>query len=181
MVRWVLAIVYVGSVWLANWFVGNVGQQYTPGGPHVIPVGFGLEAPSGVLWVGVALVARDLVQQFFGRRFTVAAMLLGAALSYLVAPSLALASAVAFLVSETVDFLVYTPLIERGRFVAAVFLSGTAGLVVDTVVFLWLAFGSLQFWEGQIVGKLWVTAAGAFALWLIRRRVPRAVPLYAST
>src|SRR5688572_25760579 len=130
--RWALATLYVGSVLLANWFVGNVGTQYTPGGPHVIPVGFGLEAPSGVLWVGVALVARDLVQQFFGRRFTIAAMFLGAALSYLVAPSLALASGVAFLISETADFLVYTPLIKRGRLVSAVFLSGTVGLVIDT-------------------------------------------------
>jgi uncharacterized PurR-regulated membrane protein YhhQ (DUF165 family) len=179
--RWALAAVYVGTVWLANWFVGHVGTQYTPGGPHVVPVGFGLEAPSGVLWVGLALVVRDLVQQFFGRRFTVGAMLVGAALSYFVAPSLALASAVAFLVSESADFLVYTPLMERGRFVAAVFLSGTVGLIVDTVVFLLLAFGSLQFWEGQVVGKLWVTAAGALALWLIRRRFLRAIPVYAST
>jgi uncharacterized PurR-regulated membrane protein YhhQ (DUF165 family) len=179
--RWLLAGAYVSTVWLANWFVGHVGTQYSPGGPHVIPVGFGLEAPSGVLWVGAALVFRDLVQQYFGRRFAVFAMLLGAALSYFVAPSLALASGVAFLLSETADFAVYTPLIERGRLFAAVFLSGTVGLVVDTVVFLSLAFGSLQFWEGQVVGKFWVTAASALALWLIRRRIPRAVPAYAQT
>ena len=180
MARWLLAALYVGSVWMANWFIGNVGTQYEPYGPHVIPVGFGLEAPSGVLWIGVALVVRDLVQQYFGRAPTVAFMLLAAALSYLVAPGLALASGVAFLVSEAADFAVYTPLAERGRFVGAVFLSGTVGLMVDTALFLWLAFGSLQFWQGQVVGKLWVTAIGALALWVIRRRMPRAVPVYAS-
>src|SRR6478752_401189 len=138
---------------MANWFIQNVGTQYTPNGPHVIPVGFGLEAPSGVLWVGVALVARDLVQQYFGSRIAIVAMVVGAALSFLVAPALALASATAFLVSEFADFAVYTPLMRRDRFVLAVFLSGTVGLVVDSVLFLGLAFGSLEFLAGQIVGK----------------------------
>lgn len=179
--RWALAAVYVGSVWLANWFVGHVGTQYSLNGPHVIPVGFGLEAPSGVIWVGVALVARDLVQQYFGRRFTIGAMILATILSYFIAPSLAVASGVAFLLSETADLIVYTPLMQRGRLVSAVFLSGTVGLIVDTVVFLWLAFGSLQFWQGQVVGKLWVTAAAAFALWLIRKRAPKAMPVYAPS
>src|SRR5262245_28787475 len=98
---------------MANWFIQNVGTQYQPGGPHVIPVGFGLEAPSGVLWVGVALVARDLVQQYWGARVAWVAVLLGAFLSYFVAPSLAFASGVAFLVSETADLLVYTPIMRR--------------------------------------------------------------------
>jgi uncharacterized PurR-regulated membrane protein YhhQ (DUF165 family) len=179
--RWALAVVYVGSVFMANWFIGHVGTQYDPNGPHVIPVGLGLEAPSGVLWVGVALVARDLVQQFFGRRFAVAAMLVGAALSYLVAPSLALASAIAFLLSETADLLVYTPLIRNGRIVVAVLTSSTAGLVVDTIVFLWLAFGDLTFFPGQVLGKLEVAIVASGAIWLIRKRVPRAIPVYAST
>jgi len=178
-VRWLAVVAYIGSIFMANWFIQNVGTQYTPGGPHVIPVGFGLEAPSGVLWVGVALVARDLVQQFFGSRVAIAAMIIGAALSYFVAPSLALASAAAFLLSETADFLVYTPLMRRDKFILAVFLSGTVGLVIDSIVFLALAFGSLEFLAGQVVGKLWVTIAGAAVLWLIRRREPRAIPEYA--
>jgi hypothetical protein len=32
------------------------------------------------------------------------------------------------------------------------------GLVVDSVLFLALAFGSLEFLAGQVVGKAWVTA-----------------------
>jgi uncharacterized PurR-regulated membrane protein YhhQ (DUF165 family) len=178
--RWLVVVAYIATVWLANWFVANIGHQYDPNGPHVIPVGFGLEAPSGVLWVGVALVARDLVHQYFGRGMAVGAMLVGAVLSFFVAPSLAFASGAAFLLSETADLIVYTPLIKRGRLVAAVFISGTVGLIVDTFVFLLLAFGSLQFWEGQVVGKLWVTAAAALALWVLRRRIPRAVPAYAA-
>jgi queuosine precursor transporter len=171
--KWSLAFVYVGCVFMANWFVGNVGHQYTPVGPHVIPVGFGLEAPSGVLWVGVALVARDLVQQYFGRPFAVGAMLVGAVLSYFVAPSLALASACGFLLSETADLMVYTPLVRRGLLVVAVFMSSTVGLLVDTFVFLWLAFGGLDFWQGQVVGKLWASGLATIGIWIIRKRIPR--------
>lgn len=168
--KWLPVILYVGSVFMANWFIQNVGTQYEPTGPHVIPVGFGLEAPSGVLWVGVALFARDLVQQSFGARFAIGAMLVGALASYFVAPGLALASAAAFLVSETADFVVYTPLMRRGKVSAAVLLSGTVGLIVDTVVFLGLAFGSLTFWQGQVVGKMEVTLVAAALIWISRRR-----------
>lgn len=168
MAQWITAAAYVATVLLANWFIGHVGRQYSPDGPHVIPVGFGLEAPSGVVWIGAALVARDLVQRSSGRRFAVLAMLVGCGLSYAVAPNLAVASMVAFLLSETADLLVYTPLIRCGRFIASVFLSSTTGLVVDTVVFLWLAFGELTFWPGQVVGKLWATIVACGVIWAIR-------------
>ena len=62
---------------------------------------------------------------------------------------------VAFLLSEFADFAVYTPLARR-RLVAAVVASSIVGLVVDSIVFLWLAFGSLEFLFGQIVGKVWM-------------------------
>ena len=62
-----------------------------------------------------------------------------------------------------------TPLARR-RLVAAVVASSTAGLVVDSVVFLWLAFGSLEFLFGQIIGKLWmVLLAIPFVIWIRRR------------
>ena len=163
---------YIFTIFAANWFIMNVGEQFGPDAPHVIPVGFGLYAPSGVLWVGFALVARDLVQFFLGRKFAVGAILIGAALSYVVAPSLALASCVAFLLSETADFGVYTPLIGRGKIVLAVFASGLVGIVVDSVVFLTLAFGSLEFVEGQILGKFYATCIGAVAVWSFRKFYP---------
>jgi len=174
-VKSLLVVFYVGSIFMANWFVQNVGEQFSPTGPHVIPVWPGIFAPSGVLWVGAALVLRDMVQFFLGRRVSVTAMLGGALLSYLVAPNLAFASAAAFLISETADLLVYTPLIQRRLVVPAVFASSTVGLVVDSVVFLTLAFGSLEFIEGQIIGKLWMTMAAAVVIWALRRRYPQAL------
>ena len=162
-------VLYALTVVAANWFVENVGQPTPGGGPHTIPVGFGYRAPSGVLWIGVAFTLRDVVQSSLGKAATIAAILVGASLSYLVAPSLAVASALAFLVSETLDFGIYTPLIERGRAVAAVTLSNTVGLVVDTVVFLQVAFGSLEFWQGQVIGKLWMTLLALVVIVPMRR------------
>jgi hypothetical protein len=44
------------------------------------------------------------------------------------------------------------------------------GLVVDSIVFLWLAFGSLDFLLGQIVGKAWMVLLSIpFVAWLRRR------------
>jgi uncharacterized PurR-regulated membrane protein YhhQ (DUF165 family) len=153
----VALVLYMGTVVAANWFVQHVGTQPFPGGPHTIAVGFGQRAPSGVLWVGLAFTVRDAVQSTLGRWWTVLAIIGGALLSYAVAPSLAWASACAFLLSEALDFAVYTPLVDRRRVVLAVLLSNTVGLLLDTFVFLWLAFHSLNFWQGQVIGKAWMT------------------------
>lgn len=162
---------YIGTIFVANWFIAHVGVQEFDGGPHTIPVGFGLAAPSGVLWVGVALTLRDVVQASLGRHAVVGAILVAAALSYLVAPAFALASAAAFLVSEAFDLLVYTPLAEGGRWAAAIGVSNTVGAVVDSLLFLWLAFGSVALLSGQVVGKLWMTVAALLVLPLVRRRL----------
>ena len=66
-----------------------------------------------------------------------------------------LASAVAFLLSELADLAVYTPL-QRRRFMPAVLASSLVGLVVDSAVFLYLAFGNLDYLAGQVVGKAWM-------------------------
>jgi queuosine precursor transporter len=157
-----------GIVWLvlfcltipaANWLIGNVGTICVPSGPCLIPVAPGLMAPSGVTMIGIALVLRDLVQRRLGVGVAAGAIIAGAGLSALIAPpQLVIASAAAFLISEFADLAVYTPLARR-RLIAAVVLSSMVGLVVDSIVFLWFAFGSLEFLLGQIVGKAWMVLA----------------------
>ncbi|HSF94968.1 MAG TPA: VUT family protein, partial [Thermohalobaculum sp.] len=121
----------------------------------------------------LALVLRDLVQRRLGLRWVTAAILAGAALSGMVAPpALVVASATAFLLSETADLVVYTPLQER-RLVLAVLASSIVGLVVDSVVFLYLAFGSLDFLAGQVLGKSWMVLAALPLIALLRRRDAR--------
>jgi len=98
---------------------------------------------------------------------------IGAVLSALVAPpSLVLASGVAFLLSEFADLAVYTPLARRGL-VTAVVASSAAGLIVDSIIFLWLAFGSLEFLLGQIVGKAWMVLLSLPVIAWLRRRDER--------
>jgi uncharacterized PurR-regulated membrane protein YhhQ (DUF165 family) len=155
----------------ANYLIQHVGTVCVPhGGPCLIPVFPGLDAPSGVLMVGVALGLRDLVQRRLGVLAAALAILGGAALSALLAPpALVIASAVAFLLSEFADLGVYTPLARR-RFMVAVVASSIVGLVVDSIVFLWLAFGSLDFLAGQVVGKAWMVLLSIpLVAWLRRR------------
>jgi uncharacterized PurR-regulated membrane protein YhhQ (DUF165 family) len=154
----------------ANWLIGHVGTTCVPQGPCLVPVAPGLMAPSGVTMVGIALVLRDLVQRRLGTAISALAVLVGSGLSALYAPAtLVLASASAFLLSELADLAVYTPLARR-RLVAAVIASSCAGLVVDSIVFLWLAFGSLDFLAGQVVGKAWMVLLSIpLVAWLRRR------------
>ena len=166
---WLVLAAYVATIFAANYFIGHVGNC-VPDGPCTIPVGFGLSAPSGVLWVGISLFLRDMVQERLGRAWALAAIVLGAALSYFVAsPFVALASALAFFISELADFAVYQPL-RRRNLAAAVLVSGIVGGLVDSAVFLYAAFGSLDFLLGQFLGKTWMTLLAAALIWLARRQ-----------
>ena len=169
-------LAFIACIPIANWMIGNVGTVCVPQGPCLVPVwpwgpgGHPLMAPSGVLMIGLALVLRDLVQRRLGRSVAITAIVAGAALSGAVAPpQLIVASAAAFLLSELADFAVYTPLQSRGLMLA-VLASSVVGLVVDSVLFLWLAFGSLDYVAGQILGKLWVVLLALPAVHWIRKR-----------
>ena len=169
---WVAFACFLASIPLANWMIGNVGTVCVPNGPCLVPVAPGLMAPSGVLIVGVALVLRDVVQRCLGLHFGLIAILGGTVLSASVAPApLVVASGVAFAISELADFAVYTPL-QRRRLMLAVVASSVIGLVVDSIIFLWLAFGSLGYLPGQVVGKLWAVLIAVPLVRLLRRAVP---------
>lgn len=174
-------LAFLACIPIANWMIGNVGTVCaTPYGPCLVPVapwgpdGHPLMAPSGVLMIGLALVLRDMVQRRLGRWIALGAIVAGAALSGAVAPpQLVFASFTAFLLSELADFAVYTPLQARGL-VLAVLASSVVGAVADSMLFLWLAFGSLEFLAGQIVGKLlMVLLALPFIHWIRRREIAR--------
>ena len=135
----------------------------------VVPL---VKLPDGTMWppvallVGFVFVARDFAQREIGHKVLLA-MLVGVAISYFMAdPFVATASAAAFLISELVDWAVYTytkrPLSQRILF------SSLLGAPVDSAVFLGLL--------GLIspVGIAAMTASklvGAFVVWwMIRRR-----------
>lgn len=165
--RYLTAAAFLLTIPLANWMIGNVGTTCVPGGPCLVPVWPGILAPSGVLAIGAALVLRDAVHEHLGPRVALALIFAGAVLSTLVAPlELAAASGVAFLFSELANHFVYIPLRRRGLSIA-VFGSSAAGAVVDSALFLFIAFGSLEFLAGQVIGKAW---AAVFAVAFLTAR-----------
>lgn len=154
----------------ANWLIGNVGTVCVPDGPCLIPVAPGVSAPSGVVMIGLALVLRDLVQRRLGLRWAIGAIIAGALLSvFLAPPALVVASGMAFLLSELADFAVYTPL-QRRRLIMAVLASSAVGLVIDSAIFLYLAFGNLTYFEGQVIGKAWMVLVAMPVIWWLRQR-----------
>jgi uncharacterized PurR-regulated membrane protein YhhQ (DUF165 family) len=134
-----------------------------------VPVGFGLTATAGTYFAGLTFVLRDSLQDAAGKRWSLGMIVVGAALSFLLAdPFIALASAAAFLLSEVADLAVYTPLRKRGYIRAAV-ASNVVGSCVDTVVFLTIAgFPIQEALPGQMVGKLVVTAVAVALVFAFR-------------
>ena len=135
----------------------------------VVPL---VELPDGTMWppvallVGFVFVARDFAQREIGHRVLLA-MLVGVVLSYFMAdPFVAAASAAAFLVSETVDWAVYS--FTKRPFSERVLYSSLLGTPVDSAMFLGLlgilsTTGVLAMTVSKLVGALVVW-------WLIRRR-----------
>jgi queuosine precursor transporter len=166
----VFVILFGLTIPAANWMIGNVGTVCVANGPCLVPVAPGVMTPSGVMMIGVALVLRDLLQRRLGVGVAAGAILAGSTISAMLAPPyLVIASMVAFFLSEFADLLVYTPLARR-RLVTAVVASSVVGLVIDSILFLWLAFGSLQFLPGQVIGKAWMVLLSIpLVMWLRAR------------
>lgn len=167
-----LAAAFVGTVIGANWALGRWGII-------TLPV-IGWAAPAGVYAAGVAFGLRDALQESAGRhwrRWVLGSITVGAAVSYVIEDAvtipgghapIAVASGVAFALSELADLAVYTPLRER-HWIGGVLASNTVGAVVDSALFLWLAFGALDTMGGQIVGKLAATLVVLPVVWWSRR------------
>ncbi|MFJ2200823.1 VUT family protein [Streptomyces violaceusniger] len=142
----------------------------------LVGVGFGLTATAGSYAAGFSLLARDAVQATLGKFWALVGILAGAGITALVSPSLAVASATSFLVSELADMGVYTPLRSRGWLVAAI-ASNCVGAVIDTMLFLYLARFPFTYLglAGQLVAKaVWSTvllAGIGGGMWMMRRVV----------
>lgn len=113
------AVIYLASIVSVNWLF------------TVVPP-IGIWQPTSMI-VGLTFIFRDLAQRKIGH-WVIPVMLAGGAISYVMAdPFVAIASVTAFLISEGVDWLVYTftkrPLRDRILFSSAV------GTPIDSIVF----------------------------------------------
>lgn len=156
---------FAATIPAANWLIANIGATCIPNGPCLIPVGFGLMAPSGVLMIGLALVLRDWLHELAGWKWSFVAVLIGGTLSLAFSPpALAVASAAAFTMAELADLAVYARLRERGK-ALAVMASQIVGAALDSALFVYLAFGSLEFSAGTTLAKIYAGAGVALFLW----------------
>lgn len=156
-------------IWLLAYIATIVGANLALKTFGILEVPYwGLMIPAGTLFAGLALTFRDMTHESLGRGACVLAIAVGACISYAVedVQKIALASFIAFGCSELLDMAIYEPL--RGRWLVAVIISNAFGLILDSILFLWLAFGSLDFLEGQIAGKAFMTAVAVVLLWLVR-------------
>jgi hypothetical protein len=169
----VLAVFFPAAILIANYATSTLG---------FLPVGFGYRATAGTFAAGLILALRDGIQDALGRRIIFLLILTGAALSFFMsAPAIATASAAAFLISETVDFTIYTPLRKKSklgdsRWLAAVVLANLAGALTDTIVFLGIAFGSAAIapaLPGQLIGKGWATLVYLMIGWVVSLAISR--------
>jgi uncharacterized PurR-regulated membrane protein YhhQ (DUF165 family) len=167
---------FLATILLANYVTTELGM---------VSVGFGLTATAGTYLAGLSFVLRDSLQDSIRASLTrqgrgpwgipvtehpselavalrvVAVIAVGGALSFVIAdPFIAVASACAFGLSELADLAVYSPMRRRGYLRAAI-ASNVVGSIVDTFVFLSVAGFPLAAWQGQVVGKLTVTAVAA--------------------
>lgn len=150
MARYKFSLIYILSILLIN-----IGFVYVP----LIPL-FDTMYPPMTIAVGLIFILRDFSQKEIGHK-VLGAMLIGGLLSYVMAdPYVAVASLVAFMVSETVDWGVYTltdkPLRQR------ILLSSLISTPIDSALFLYMIGQfSLTATLVMFVSKM----IGALAVW----------------
>lgn len=146
------------------------------------PINFGMFiVPCGTFLIGVSFVLRDLVQNKYGRiktyYFIVVALILSALFSVISGDILiiTIASALAFIISETTDTEIYTRL-KLPMHVRVIY-SGIVGGTLDSTVFIVVGlsplFTNIIPWEfviyaitGQIIVKIIMQLIGAGVIYI---------------
>ena len=173
------ALIYVALIPFLNWSFGIIPefQIIEPTGSGLTAQGVSLHPMTMV--TGMVFVIRDFVQREMGHRVLIVMAMAIAWSFYYAWPVIALASGIAFAISEGVDWLLFT--FTKYRLSTRILLSSALAAPVDTTVFLYGADlakqmelgmdpgNSLHVWNwivfviGKMVGAVIVSA-------VIRRR-----------
>lgn len=155
MINYKYTAAYVAFIVLVNW-----GFSVVP----LVDMWTGEKWPPMSLAVGLIFVLRDFAQREIGHKVWFA---MGAAgiLSYLMAdPFVALASIVAFVISEAADWAIYT--YTKKPFAQRILISSLVSTPLDSAVFLGV-IGHLS-WSGVIAMTL-SKMIGALVVWQLVR------------
>ncbi len=174
------AYVYVALIPFLNWSFGKIsGVDMTDqlgwlfGTAHTILIN-----PLTVV-TGLVFVIRDFVQREMGHRVLVLMALAIGWSFYYSWPVIAIASGIAFAISETVDWLLFT--FTKYRLSTRILLSSALAAPIDTTVFLFGADLAVQAAQGEPAGTLFNLANWIFFIlgkmvgavvvsWMIRQR-----------
>jgi uncharacterized PurR-regulated membrane protein YhhQ (DUF165 family) len=160
-----VSVLYIGCIIAAN----ILAAKWT------VPLPFGLAVPAGVFAIAPVFSLRDEVHEKWGRKGAYALIAVASAVSWGLAllmgdgllSRVTLASVAAFALNETMDTEVYHKLRERSR-LWAILGSNAISSLVDSGLFIWVAFGPL--WNliiGQYIVKMLIAAV--VGLWIARR------------
>ncbi|MEO1015498.1 MAG: hypothetical protein AAFX08_09965 [Pseudomonadota bacterium] len=127
------AFVYVALIPFLNWSFGNV-ESYVLAEPNdTFEKGVKLNPLTMV--TGMVFVIRDFVQREMGHRVLLVMALAVAWAFYYAWPVIAIASGLAFAVSEAVDWVLFT--FTKYRLSTRVLISSAAASPIDTTIFLY--------------------------------------------
>ena len=173
------ALLYLVTIPFLNWSFGVI-HSFTLVQPNAtFPEG--VELHPLVLVTGLVFVIRDFVQRGIGHRVLIVMVLAIAWAFYYAWPAIAIASGLAFAISEVADWIVYT--FTKYRLSTRILLSSALASPIDTTIFLYGADLALQInpaikadagtmlhpmnWIVFALGKM---VGAAFVSWMIRRR-----------
>jgi len=173
----VWAMVYFLTIPFLNWSFGVIPQIELLAPNDTFDRGIFLHPLT--LVTGLVFVFRDFVQRQMGQKVLIV-MALAIAWSFFYAwPVIALASGIAFAVSEMVDWLLFT--FTKYRLSTRILLSSAAASPVDTTIFLYGADLAVQMRLGEEPGTMlhaanWVVfiigkmVGAVIVSWAVRRR-----------
>jgi queuosine precursor transporter len=122
------------------------------------------------LVVGAVFVLRDYAQREIGHRILVATLLAGLLTYFMVDPAIAVASLVAFVISETADWGIFS--FWKKSLQSRILMSSLIAVPLDTVVFQHLA-GYLS--PAAFIMEVLSKAVGVYVVWqLLKMREPKA-------
>lgn len=140
--KWSSAVLYLASIALGNVFVilfgiGTLTLSDTLNPDHVY---LSVTFPLGALWIGLTFSFRDFVQRYWSHQKCWIWMAVAAVITYFWNKDVALASMLAFIGSEAVDWLVFYFMKNRSL-KARVIVSNIISCPLDSLIFVPLAFG----------------------------------------
>ena len=150
-----LSVLYVVLIILANIFAAL----------WRVPLPFGLMVPAGVFFFAPIFTLRDRIQIDQGVKWVYGLIAVSAVVSWIAAwamgmpllAKVAVASVAAFLVSETLDTVVFTVL--RKSFTQRALFSNLFSAFVDSLLFIGIAFGvNWRLILGQWIVKMLIAA-----------------------